>query len=98
MPAFPIVFVRRSEKSLREAPAHIRKRLVRAIDALSTDPRPIGVKTLSSATKLYRVRVGPYRIVYQVQDARLVVLVVRVGDRKEVYRRLDILAKRFPPP
>jgi mRNA interferase RelE/StbE len=56
------------------------------IEALTEHPRPPGCKKLSGEENLYRVRTGDYRIVYQVQDAQLIVLVVRVGDRKDVYR------------
>jgi mRNA interferase RelE/StbE len=58
---------------------------------LEEDPRPHGAETLESKEKLYRIRVGPgknYRAIYQIRDDILVVLVVKVGDRKEVYRRL----------
>ena len=89
---------RSAAKALRKLPAHIRSRIVSAIDALAEEPRPHGVKALDAATKLYRVRVGAYRIVYQIQDAALIIVIVRVGDRKEVYRRIDDLIKRTPPP
>lgn len=58
---------------------------------LETDPRPVGVQMLNAEEKLFRVYVGPgknYRAIYQIADARLLVLVVRVGDRKDVYRRM----------
>lgn len=98
MPRYEIAIERNAIKSLRKAPPRIRKAVEQAIDGLADEPRPHGIRTLDAGKKLYRLRVGSYRIVYQVQDARLVVLVVRVGDRKEVYRRLDALVKRTPPP
>ena len=55
------------------------------------NPRPHGVEKLETKEKLYRVYVGPgknYRVIYQIRDEVLVILVVRVGDRKEVYRRV----------
>lgn len=58
---------------------------------LEENPRPMGAERLHSKEKLYRLDVGPkknYRAVYQIRDDVLLVLVVRVGDRKEVYRRL----------
>jgi mRNA interferase RelE/StbE len=57
------------------------------IDDLANDPRPPGVKKLSAEEELYRIRVGNYRIIYAIQDDILLVTVVKVGDRKEVYRR-----------
>jgi mRNA interferase RelE/StbE len=58
---------------------------------LEGDPRPHGVEKLETAEKLYRVYVGPgknYRAIYQILDDVLLVLVVKVGDRKDVYRGL----------
>ena len=56
------------------------------MDALAANPRPRGVKKLTGLDDLYRIRVADYRIVYQIQDDRLIVLVVRIGHRKDVYR------------
>jgi len=56
------------------------------MDALAINPRPKGVKKLTGLDSLYRIRTGDYRIVYQVRDDRLIVLVVRIGHRKDVYR------------
>ncbi len=56
------------------------------MDALAANPRPKGVKKLTGLDNLYRIRAGDYRIVYQIRDDRLIVLVVRIGHRKDVYR------------
>lgn len=61
-------------------------RLKLRIDALAREPRPQGIKKLAGEDDLYRRRVGDYRIIYQIQDKVLLVLVVRIGNRKEVYR------------
>ena len=63
------------------------RRVVSAIDALAGDPRPPGVRKLAGSENVYRVRVADYRIVYQVFDDVLIVHVVRVGHRRDVYRR-----------
>jgi len=63
------------------------RRVVSAIAALADDPRPRGVRKLIGAEDAYRVRVGDYRIIYQIADNVLTVFVVRVRDRKDVYRR-----------
>ena len=63
-----------------------RQRIVTRIRSLARDPRPFGSENLSGRADLYRLRVGRYRIVYSVGDAELVVLIVRVGHRKNVYR------------
>ena len=64
----------------------VQTRLKPRIDALAHDPRPHGVKKLVGEDELYRLRVGDYRIIYQIQDKVLLVLVVRIRNRKEVYR------------
>ncbi|MGD9037973.1 MAG: type II toxin-antitoxin system RelE/ParE family toxin [Syntrophobacterales bacterium] len=62
-----------------------RRRLVERIRKLEENPRPPGCEKLSGQDK-YRVRQGPYRIVYSIEDQDLVVYVVKVGHRKDVYR------------
>jgi mRNA interferase RelE/StbE len=63
-----------------------RQRIVDRIRALADDPRPPGVEKLSGKDK-YRIRQGDYRILYEIEDDVLLVVVVKIGDRKEVYRR-----------
>ena len=65
-----------------------RNRIERRIDALADEPRPAGVKKVQG-TVYYRLRSGEYRVVYRIKDDVLVVLVVRVGHRKDVYRKLE---------
>ena len=62
-----------------------RQRIIRRIGQLAEDPRPPGSKKLSGNEK-YRVRQGSYRIVYSIEDYELIVVVVKVGHRKDVYR------------
>jgi mRNA interferase RelE/StbE len=61
-------------------------RLVATMRELASQPRPPGCDKLAGSEDLYRVRVGEYRIVYHVQDELLLVLVVKIGHRREVYR------------
>jgi mRNA interferase RelE/StbE len=56
------------------------------IQSLANEPRPIGVKKLSGEKDIYRVRIGNYRVLYRIVDKVLVVVVVSVGHRREVYR------------
>ena len=63
-----------------------RRRIVARILALATEPRPVGCEKLAGESDRYRIRVGRYRVVYSVSDADLLVLVVRVADRKDAYR------------
>ncbi|MBW8876561.1 MAG: type II toxin-antitoxin system RelE/ParE family toxin [Acidobacteria bacterium] len=64
-----------------------RQRIVERIRSLSENPRPFGCEKLSGHQDRYRVRAGRYRIVYAIRDEELVVYVVKVGHRKDVYRR-----------
>lgn len=64
-----------------------RQRVAKRIQGLALDPRPPGCKKLSGSER-YRVRQGAYRIVYSIEDDELVVYVVKIGDRKSVYRSL----------
>lgn len=77
-----------AERTLRKLPAQIRARIGSRLDALAGNPRPSGCDKLGGVDDLYRVRVGEYRIVYQVSDPVLLVLVVTIGHRGDVYRRL----------
>lgn len=77
-----------AERVLRKLPAAIRSRIASRLDQLSSNPRPSGCEKLGGVDDLYRVRVGDYRVVYQISDEALVVLVVTIGHRGDVYRRL----------
>lgn len=78
---------RGAKRQLKKLPQHILKQIGSAIDALALDPRPQGSSKLK-ATDFYRIRVGDYRIIYKIQDKHLVVLVVSVGNRRDIYRKL----------
>jgi len=62
-----------------------RRRIVKRIEALADDPKPTGSLKLSGR-ELYRIRQGRYRILYNIQDAVLIVYVIKVGDRKSIYK------------
>jgi mRNA interferase RelE/StbE len=61
------------------------RRLVTAIEALGEEPRPDGVRKLAGEIDVYRIRVGDYRVLYGVGDAVLIVTIVRIGHRRDVY-------------
>ncbi len=86
MGVYRIDLDRAAAKALAGFDKPIRSRLVAAIDALASNPRPLGAKKLVGGAGEWRVRVGEYRIVYEIHDGRLLVLVVRVAHRREVYR------------
>lgn len=74
------------KKELAKLEKDVQVRIAKKICGLAENPRPDGVKKLSSKDSVYRVRVGRYRILYQILDEELVILVVQIGDRREVYR------------
>jgi mRNA interferase RelE/StbE len=73
-------------KEIESAPKKDRLRIIKRIQELSSDPRPPGCEKLSGHDDKYRVRQGTYRIVYTISDVGLVICIVKVGHRKEVYR------------
>ncbi len=80
------VYVKRSaEKEIRRLPAKVCVRVVTVIAELAEEPRPRGCEKLSGR-EAYRVRVGRYRVVYTLEDDRLIVEVIKVGHRRDVYR------------
>ncbi len=85
MASYSILITRSAAKELERVPTKDRERIVRRIGALADDPRPTGAEKLSGDDK-YRIRQGDYRILYEIEDQLLVVTVVRIGNRREVYR------------
>ncbi len=88
MASYTVRLLRSARKQLEALQPSDRRRVARAIDALQDDPRPRGSRLLSgrSRQRIYRVRVGVLRILYQVEDEQLVVLVVAIGHRRGIYR------------
>jgi len=84
--SYEITYARSALKALRKFDGEIARRLLRAIDALADDPRPAGCLQLSGGDGELRIRVGDYRVVYDVVDSELVILVLRLGHRRGVYR------------
>jgi len=85
MAEYKIFFKRSVKKDLSTIPKKDLKRILTKIESLGNDPRPTGCEKLSGQEK-YRLRQDRYRIIYSVQDFELTVWVVKVGDRKEVFR------------
>ena len=86
MDSYSIEFTRSAEKDLRRIERSRVPAIFDGINQLSIDPRPKGVKKLAGADRTYRIRIGDYRVVYEIEDIALVVLVIRVAHRKDVYR------------
>ena len=86
MAQYKIDFTPSADKALRKLPQSVQVRIATAVKGLVNDPRPRGSLKLKSEDDLWRIRVGDYRVVYTIEDDELIVLVVRVAHRKDVYQ------------
>ncbi|MFM2198954.1 MAG: hypothetical protein RLZZ505_2386 [Verrucomicrobiota bacterium] len=86
MPSYRIEFKRTARKALATIQATHAERIRDSIDSLAADPFPVGHRKLVGAEAKYRIRVGDYRVIYGVENQELVILVIRIGHRKEIYR------------
>jgi mRNA interferase RelE/StbE len=84
--AYTILLAPPAERQFKAFTPSVQKRLVRRLKTLRQNPRPQGVKKLAGEENVYRLREGDYRIIYTIHDKELIVLVVKIGDRKEIYR------------
>ena len=84
--AYSILLAPPAERQLKALAEPAQKRIVRRLRTLAANPRPQGVKKLVGEDDLYRIRESDYRIIYTIRDKELIVLVIKIGDRKEIYR------------
>jgi mRNA interferase RelE/StbE len=82
---YRVEFAPLARRQIKKLPREVQKRIIERVEELASNPRPAGVKKLASGENLYRVRVGEYRAVYQIRDRELIVVIVKVGHRREVY-------------
>lgn len=89
---YAVDFLPNAVRELEKLPREVRGRVVDAIDALADEPRPDGSKLLSGTgrERIWRIPVGQIRVLYQITDARVTVLIARVADRREIYNRTAI--------
>ena len=83
---YRVAIVPAAQRQLSKLPRKVRERIDEGIRGLAENPRPPGSKKLEGADDFHRIRVGEYRTVYQIKDKELLVIVVRIGHRREVYR------------
>lgn len=86
MESYRIVIKRSAAKEIEKIVPNDRWRIIQRIQRLADEPRPVGCKKLSGDEK-YRVRQGNYRILYEIVDEQLIVTVVKVGHRGDVYKK-----------
>ena len=83
---YRVLLERAAEKDLFRLPAEAHDRVIEAIQSLAANPRPVGCRKLTGSKHDWRIRVGDYRVVYEIADVIRVVRVNRVRHRREVYR------------
>lgn len=87
MGSYKIEWKRSAARELRKLPREAVSRILQAVEELSADPYPTGVRKLVGSEQTYRIRVGDYRVVYSVFSSTLIIQIIRVGHRKDVYNR-----------
>lgn len=86
MTAYSVRISRTAERQLKKLPVDGQTRVVRALRALAADPFPHRCRKLTGHDEFFRIRVGPHRVLYSVRAETLVVVVLKIGHRKDVYR------------
>ena len=86
MATYSVLFKASADKALQKLPEKVQQRIALAAGELAAEPRPKGCVKLEGEDNLWRIRVGDYRVVYTIEDKKLIVLVVRIAHRKDVYR------------
>ena len=85
MKPFTIEYAKSAEKELERLPKKAIERIRESIDNLSKEPHPPGSKKLKGEDGTYRIRVGDYRVIYEVYEEEIVILVIRIRHRKDAY-------------
>ncbi len=86
MDSYRIEFTRSARKELLKLQPFAARRIDEAIRSLAGDPFPPGCRKLEASDGAYRIRIGDYRVIYDVQGNVLVILILRIGHRKDIYR------------
>ena len=87
--SYRIEFKRSAAKALKKIPKANRKRIVEKIDSLAESPPNPDTTKMKGNNPFHKVRIGDYRIVYEIQEDVLVILVVKIGHRKDIYKNLS---------
>ena len=85
MPNYRITLARTAEREIARLPPSLQERAVKAIDALADNPRRFGSKKLRGSAHAYRIRVGNYRVIYEINEKAKIVDVIHVRHRREAY-------------
>lgn len=82
---YKVLITRTAEKQLKKLPKKIQLKIAAVIFSLEIDPQPYGTKKLTGYDSCYRIRVGNYRIIYEIDGKQVIITVLKVGHRKDIY-------------
>ncbi|HEV8286884.1 MAG TPA: type II toxin-antitoxin system RelE/ParE family toxin [Chitinophagaceae bacterium] len=85
MPSYEVLLSKAARKQLSTLPLFIHNKIIEDISGLSLSPRPAGCKKLKGFKNAWRIRVGDYRVIYEIEDKVLRILVIAIGHRKDIY-------------
>jgi mRNA interferase RelE/StbE len=88
MSRYTVIVNRSARKAIESMPREVQRRIVNRLDELEENPRPPDMKVLKGGDGEVRIRVGDYRILYMIEDCVLTVVVIKVGNRRDVYRKV----------
>ena len=86
MASYKIIWKKSALKELYKIHKDSIPRIVKVVESLISDPLPSGVKKLSGSERTYRLRVGNYRVIYELEEDNLIIQIIRVRNRKDVYQ------------
>jgi len=84
---YRIEFLTAAARQIRKLPPDARRRIIAAISALASNPRPVGARKLIGEEMAWRIRIGDYRVIYDIIDQTLTITIVRAAHRSEAYNR-----------
>lgn len=82
---YQVLITRSAEKQLKKLQPELQQKIAAVIMSLGIDPRPYGSKKLTGTVSTYRVRVGDYRVIYDIYEREVVVSVLKIGHRRDIY-------------
>ncbi|ANV91251.1 type II toxin-antitoxin system RelE family toxin [Picosynechococcus sp. PCC 8807] len=86
MAGYSIEFLKTAQKELSKLPKDTQRRIIEKIEALINDPYPPDTKKLKNGNGRFRIRVGNYRIIYRIENEKLIILIIKIGHRREIYQ------------
>ena len=86
--SYRVFIERNAEKNFKKTPKEIKKKFIAAVAELKNNPRPLNVRKISDSESSYRIRIGDYRIIYEIDEKRKKINIFRIRHRKEAYLNL----------